>query len=63
MAIFRVFSGADGQSHFEDIEPQLRAAVDQSEKAELVPGSGILLRRFEPSCTNSCITHQGASPS
>jgi uncharacterized cupin superfamily protein len=53
MAIFRVYSGTDGQSHFQDIELDYTSAGDQSESTELVPGSGILLRRFEPSRTNS----------
>jgi quercetin dioxygenase-like cupin family protein len=53
MAIFRVYAGSDGRSHFEDIEPSFQAAGDQSAAAELVPGSGILVRRFEPERTNS----------
>jgi quercetin dioxygenase-like cupin family protein len=53
MAIFRVYAGPDGASHFEDVEPRLEAAGDQSASAELIPGSGILIRRFEPGRTNS----------
>ena len=52
MAIFRVFTGADQRSHFEDIEPRLTDAGDQSASAELIPGSGILVRRFEVGRTN-----------
>jgi len=52
MAIFRVFTGPDQRSHFEDIEPHFSAAGDRSETAELLPGSGILVRRFEVGRTN-----------
>ena len=52
MAIFRVYAGSDGQSHFEDVLPRLESAGDQSASAELVPDSGILVRRFEPGRTN-----------
>ena len=45
--VVRLYAGADGQSHFEDIVPAYEAGGDQSEIAELVPGSGILVRRFE----------------
>jgi quercetin dioxygenase-like cupin family protein len=47
MAIVRVFTGADERSHFEEIVPQFEPRGDQSEAAELIPGSGILVRRFE----------------
>jgi quercetin dioxygenase-like cupin family protein len=47
MSIFRVFTGVDQQSHFEDIQPAFEPHGDQSEIAELIPGSGILVRRFE----------------
>jgi quercetin dioxygenase-like cupin family protein len=46
MAIFRVYTGADDKSHFEEIEPKFEARGDQSEIAEPLPGSGILVRRF-----------------
>ena len=52
MAIFRVYAGKDGQSHFEDVTPKLEARGDQSEGGELIPGSGILVRRFEPTRSN-----------
>jgi quercetin dioxygenase-like cupin family protein len=52
MAIFRVYSGSDGQSHFEDIQPTLESRGDQSASAELIPGSGIMIRRFEPTRSN-----------
>ena len=47
MTIVRLFTGDDQQSHFEEIVPQLEDRGDQSEVAELLPGSGILVRRFE----------------
>jgi hypothetical protein len=53
MAIFRVYAGSDGKSHFEDAEPRLESAGDQSASAELMPGSGILVRRFDAQRTNS----------
>jgi quercetin dioxygenase-like cupin family protein len=52
VAIFRVYTGADQQSHFEDIEPRFEASGDQSASAELIPGTGILIRRFEPQRSN-----------
>jgi quercetin dioxygenase-like cupin family protein len=52
MAIIRIYAGADGASHFEEIEPRLAPRVDRSESAELIPGSGILIRRFEPTRSN-----------
>jgi quercetin dioxygenase-like cupin family protein len=47
MAIVRIYTGADRQSHFEDIEPVFEPHSDQSESAQLVPGRGIVVRRFE----------------
>jgi quercetin dioxygenase-like cupin family protein len=52
MSIFRLYTGADQQSHFEDVEPQFEAHGDQSEMAELLPGGGLLVRRFEAQRTN-----------
>jgi quercetin dioxygenase-like cupin family protein len=52
MAIIRIYAGRDGQSHFEEITPQFEARGDQSEIAELIPGSGIVVRRFEAKRTN-----------
>jgi quercetin dioxygenase-like cupin family protein len=52
MTIIRIFSGDDRQSHFETLEPRLEAQDDQSAIAELVPGSGILVRRFDANRTN-----------
>jgi quercetin dioxygenase-like cupin family protein len=52
MAIIRIFAGPDGQSHFEEIEPRFESRGDQSESAELIPGSGIVVRRFAPTRSN-----------
>jgi quercetin dioxygenase-like cupin family protein len=52
MAIVRIYTGSDGRSHFQDIEPRFKALGDQSESAELIPGSTILVRRFAPTRTN-----------
>jgi quercetin dioxygenase-like cupin family protein len=52
MSIFRVFTGADQQSHFEDVELHFEPQPDGSAVAELLPGSGLLVRRFEPNRAN-----------
>jgi quercetin dioxygenase-like cupin family protein len=52
MAIVRIFTGADQQSHFEDVELRLAPQGDRSETGELLPGSGILVRRFEAGRSN-----------
>ena len=50
--IVRLHAGPDQQSHFEDIELSFTESGDQSETAELIPCSGILVRRFEVGRTN-----------
>jgi quercetin dioxygenase-like cupin family protein len=52
MAIIRIYTGADGASHFEELTPRLAPGGDRSESAELIPGSGIVIRRFEPTRVN-----------
>jgi len=52
MAIIRVYAGTDGQSHFEEIHPRWEPRDDRSETAELIPGSGIMIRRFAPTRSN-----------
>ena len=52
MAIIRLYTGSDGKSHFEDLTPNLAPRGDQSETGELLPGSGIIVRRFDPKRTN-----------
>src|SRR5437762_167617 len=50
--VVRLYAGADQQSHFEEIELDLVERGDQSQTAELVAGSGILVRRFEVGRSN-----------
>jgi hypothetical protein len=52
MAIIRIHTGPDGKSHFQEIEPTLTSRGDQSETGELIPGTGIVIRRFEPTRSN-----------
>ena len=52
MAIIRIHTGSDGKSHFEEIVPKLEPRGVKSESAELIPGSGIVIRRFEPTRSN-----------
>jgi len=52
MAIIRIYTGPDGKSHFEDLVPRFEALGDKSERAELIAGSGIVVRRFEPKRSN-----------
>jgi quercetin dioxygenase-like cupin family protein len=52
MAIIRIRTGSDGKSHFQEIVPKFEPRGDKSETAELIPGSGIIVRRFEPTRSN-----------
>src|SRR3989440_12442693 len=52
MAIIRIYTGADNRSHFEEVRPRFEPRGDQSETAELIPGSGIIVRRFDPKRSN-----------
>jgi hypothetical protein len=52
MAIIRIDSGPDGQSHFEDLELRFEDRGDASATAELLPGRGIIVRRFDARRTN-----------
>ena len=52
MAIIRIHTGSDGKSHFQEIGPKFEPRGDKSETAELIPGSGIMVRRFEPTRSN-----------
>ena len=52
MAIIRIYTGSDGKSHFEEIAPRLTPRGDQSDGGELIPGSGIVVRRFDPKRSN-----------
>ena len=48
----RLYAGEDQQSHFEEVQLSFTDGGDRSQAAELVPGTGILVRRFEPGRTN-----------
>ena len=52
MAIMRLYTGKDGRSHFEDVPLKFEPRNDRSETAELIPGSGIIVRRFAPTRSN-----------
>ena len=52
MAIIRIYTGADGQSHFEDIEPTMQPLGDKSEQAVLHDAAGIIIRRFDTDRSN-----------
>lgn len=52
MAIIRIYTGADGKSHFEDIEPVFQPDDDTSERAVVQAESGIVVRRFAPTRSN-----------
>ena len=52
MAIIRISTGADGKSHFEEITPKFESRGDRSATAELIPGSGIVIRKFDADRSN-----------
>ncbi len=52
MAIIRIHTGSEGKSHFEEIVPKLEPPGDKSASGDLIPGSGIVVRRFEPTRSN-----------
>ena len=52
MAIIRITTGVDGQSHFEDIEPHMQPLGDKSEQAVIHQESGIVIRRFDADRSN-----------
>ena len=52
MAILRIVTGDDGQSHFEDLEPQMQPLGDMSDQAILHEDSGIIIRWFDPKRSN-----------
>ena len=78
MAIIRIYTGADGKSHFQDIEPDFQED-DQSVGGKKWPldatvvineESGIIARRFDPERSNpwhyapgrACAGHQKEAP-
>ena len=62
MAIIRIHTGPDGTSHFEDVVPRFEPRGDKSESAELIPGSGIVIRRFDANRSNPGTTRPDATP-
>jgi hypothetical protein len=42
---FRIYTGADGETHFEDLEIDLDEASGQSSLSRLYPASGVIFRR------------------
>lgn len=52
MSIIRLYTGSDGKSHFEDIEPKFTPQADRSETAVVHAGAGIVIRRFDPARSN-----------
>ena len=62
MAIIRIHTGSDGKSHFQEIVPKFEPRGDKSETAELIPGSGIIVRRFEPTRSNPWHHAPGRDP-
>lgn len=45
--ITRVYTGDDGESHFEDIEVPLSEATSLGQLSEVQPASGVIFRRTE----------------
>ena len=55
MAIVRIYTGEDGKSHFEDIQPELRTLEEgwpQDARTVVHEPSGIIMRRFDPDRSN-----------
>jgi hypothetical protein len=48
MKITRLYTGADNESHFEDLEIELTHAGDIGELSEKVNATGIIFRRTSP---------------
>ena len=48
MQITRLYTGTDGESHFEDIKIELDSAGDIGELSEKVNATGIIFRRTGP---------------
>lgn len=47
MKIVRIYTGADGESHFEDVEPALTDRGAMGRISSLVPAKGVLFREVE----------------
>ena len=48
MQYFRIYSGPDGESHFEDIEVPLTLSAGQSSLSDLIPLAGMQFRVSAP---------------
>ncbi|REL38248.1 hypothetical protein DYD21_06475 [Rhodohalobacter sp. SW132] len=48
MKITRLYTGTDNESHFEDIEIELKSAGEIGQLSEKVNATGIIFRRTEP---------------
>ncbi|MGE0543560.1 MAG: hypothetical protein AB7R89_25640 [Dehalococcoidia bacterium] len=45
MQYFRIYSGPDGETHFEDVDVALNPGGGQSELSAMMPATGIIFRR------------------
>jgi hypothetical protein len=45
MQYFRIYTGPDGETHFEDVDVALIPGGGQSEMSALMPATGIIFRR------------------
>ena len=45
MKYFRIYSDADGESHFEDFDVEFSTQARDSEYSELYPATGVIFRR------------------
>jgi quercetin dioxygenase-like cupin family protein len=52
MAVLRIYTGEDGQSHFEEIPLEFQPEDDASERTVVHQESGIIARRFDPKRSN-----------
>ena len=54
MVIIRIYADENGETHIEDIEPKFtsRPGWPKDEDAVIHEGSGILMRRYDPSRSN-----------
>ncbi len=54
MAIVRVYTGEDGKSHFQDVEPEFhpRGGGYEDEDAVINESPGVIMRRFDPKRSN-----------
>ena len=48
MHVTRLYTGADGESHFEDVEVALEDLGDIGALSELIPATGLVIRETGP---------------